>query len=319
MKKKQALHALFDLADGDHSGHVDPKELADILHSLGWNIKFKACIDLAEKIGAHADDLGQLILTESQFVNAMSSGKIATALAEMNIAKTSMFRTKASKNSAMLDTSHSTKLTDTDQLVKWTLRSSIISNSLSGATQLLLLAHTPVSRKVFQYFHCNDLAGRKLMRADYDIECYAPDHYAFMPVVLLVMAGFTIALPATILFYLWRHRHNLYTTKTHQRMGWLYDSFVRGAEFWQVHDLLMKMVLTGMLIYIPPTSRAGIAILICVAAVANLNFFQPHKNKVLFWLSQISFVTTTAKYTVALLLSSSSAEEEQKIIANSTE
>jgi hypothetical protein len=152
------------------------------------------------------------------------------------------------------------------------------------------------------------------MRADYDIECYAPDHYAFMPVVLLVMAGFTIALPATILFYLWRHRHNLYTTKTHQRMGWLYDSFVRGAEFWQVHDLLMKMVLTGMLIYIPPTSRAGIAILICVAAVANLNFFQPHKNKVLFWLSQISFVTTTAKYTVALLLSSSVDDDEQKLI-----
>ena len=39
------------------------------------------------------------------------------------------------------------KLTDSKQLVKWTLRNNIISNSLSGATQLLLLAHTPVSRK----------------------------------------------------------------------------------------------------------------------------------------------------------------------------
>ena len=69
-----------------------------------------------------------------------------------------------------------------------------------------------------------------------------------------------------------------------------------------------------MLIYIPPTSRAGIAVLICVVTCCNLNFFQPHKNRILFWLSQISFITTTAKYTVALLLSSSNQREEQKII-----
>ena len=48
---------------------------------------------------------------------------------------------------------------------------------------------------------------------------------------------------------------------------------MRGAEFWQVHDVLMKMVLTGMLIYIPSASRAGIAALLCVVAVANLNYF----------------------------------------------
>ena len=69
-----------------------------------------------------------------------------------------------------------------------------------------------------------------------------------------------------------------------------------------------------MLIYIPPTSRAGIAVLICVVTCCNLNFFQPHKNRILFWLSQISFITTTAKYTVALLLSSSNQREEQKLI-----
>ena len=69
-----------------------------------------------------------------------------------------------------------------------------------------------------------------------------------------------------------------------------------------------------MLIYIPPTSRAGIAVLICVVTCCNLNFFEPHKNRILFWLSQISFITTTAKYTVALLLSSSNQREEQKII-----
>ena len=63
----------------------------------------------------------------------------------------------------------------------------------------------------------------------------------------------------------------------------------------------------GMLIYVPPTARAGIAALICSIAIANLNYFRPHKNKVLFWLTQISFITTTSKYIIALLLKSLTA------------
>ena len=59
------------------------------------------------------------------------------------------------------------------------------------------------------------------------------------------------------------------------------------------------------MIYVPSTSRAGIAVLICIVAIANLNYFEPHKNAVLFWLSQISFVTTASKYVAALLLSAS--------------
>jgi len=80
----------------------------------------------------------------------------------------------------------------------------------------------------------------------------------------------------------------------------------------------MKMILTGMLIYVPSTSRAGIATLVCVVACCNLNFFEPHKHNLLFWLTQISFITTTAKYIVALLLSVDTASqgvEEQTAIS----
>ena len=185
---------------------------------------------------------------------------------------------------------------------------------MAGATSLLLLSHTPVSRKVFQYFHCHNIGGREFLRADYDIMCTSPAYYLYMPFVLVVLAGFTILLPAVILFYLFRHRKNLYSTQVHQRIGWLYDPYVRGAEFWQVHDLLMKMLLTGVLIYVPTTSRAGIAILICLIAIANLNYFQPHKNVILFWLTQISFVTTASKYVVALLLSASMDKNELKLV-----
>ena len=109
-------------------------------------------------------------------------------------------------------------LSSRDELIKWTLRKNIVANSLSGATQLLMLAHTPVSRKVFQYFDCNVMSGRRLLKADYKIDCDSPEYYAFMPVVLLVLVGFTVALPGVISFYLWINRKALYSTSVYQTM-----------------------------------------------------------------------------------------------------
>lgn len=37
-------------------------------------------------------------------------------------------------------------------------------------------------------------------------------------------------------------------------------------------------------------------------AIANLNYFQPHKNPVLFWLTQFSFMATALKYLAAMML-----------------
>ena len=131
-KKKEALHALFELTDADQSGDVDPMELAEILLSLGWSIKLEEARKIAATIGAHSDEEerhGQLILDEKQFVDSIINGTLAVEMKKLNIK------------------SNSNNLTDSDQLVKWILKSNLISNSLSGATQLLLLAHTPVSRK----------------------------------------------------------------------------------------------------------------------------------------------------------------------------
>ena len=63
------------------------------------------------------------------------------------------------------------------------------------------------------------------------------------------------------------------------------------------------MLLTGVLIYIPEEERAAIAVILCMLAMCNLNYFRPHKSLHLFWLSQLSFLTTSAKYVFAMVLS----------------
>ena len=66
------------------------------------------------------------------------------------------------------------------------------------------------------------MAGRPFLRADYRIRCYEDEWNAFTPIVLLVLFGFTAALPTFIGFYLWRNRAELYSTRVYQTVGFLY-------------------------------------------------------------------------------------------------
>ena len=61
-------------------------------------------------------------------------------------------------------------------------------------------------------------------------------------------------------------------------------------------------MLTGVLIFIPGNVQLAAAILICVTAVASLHYFQPHRNRIVLGVAQVSFLMTTFKYVVAVVL-----------------
>ena len=171
----EALHVLFQLADNDNSGHVDPTELSAILKQLGWPTTVKTSREIMERtIGVEMDKNGMPhSLPENIFVMAMTSGRMVDALMRANVARRRT-RTVLIKKKSLINPLGATKtvqesrstLNTEDRLVAWTVRRQRAAAAFSGAVQLLLLAHTPVSRKVFQWFHCNDIAGRLFLRAD---------------------------------------------------------------------------------------------------------------------------------------------------------
>ena len=323
--EKEALHELFRIADEDNSGTVDPREMASILRQLGWKLNIETGRKIALLVGGEINIHGQLVITKKQFLNAILSGSMEHALTSFKIYRTDedskkavlvhtegKHRTKSTRslkrrskikmNASLLNEMRNKILATETALIQWTLRRRYLAKTLSGASQLLLLAHTPVSRKVFQYFHCNDIAGVMYMKADYTIICGSVEWWSFLPVVLATLVLFTIALPAGIGILIFVRRKQLYSTSVYQQIGFLYRGYRRRSEFWTIHDVLLKMILTGMLIYIPPHARAGAAILICLFAVGNLNLFKPHRNRAMFWLCQLSFCVTSCKYVMTLLL-----------------
>ena len=116
--------------------------------------------------------------------------------------------------------------------------------------------------------------------------------------------GFTLGLPLAISFYLWKNRSRLQSHVIKEQIGFLYDTFNDGAEWWEVHEILRKSTLTGLIIYVQnPLLQSSTALVISIVALVNLNYFKPHKSKAIFWLDEIAFTTTALMFHAALLLS----------------
>jgi CRP-like cAMP-binding protein len=296
----QALHELFELVDRDNSGKVDPTELCLMLKQLGWPTNVEASKQIMEDtVGVEMGTDGKPPrLSKDAFVVAITSGRMIETLMREQVS--------AQEKRATLNTE--------DKLVAWTVRRHHASLAFSGAVQLLLFAHTPVSRKVFQWFLCNDISGIGFLRVDYRIVCYGNSWYAFTPVILTVLVGYIVALPLSLAVYLFVHRNELYSKAILQRIGFLYSPFNRSAPWWAIHDLVLKMALTGLLIFIPDEERAGVAVMLCMIAIANLNYFRPFKSSLEFWLSQLSLLITSTKYVVATVLSAIDQEASPNAI-----
>ena len=107
-----------------------------------------------------------------------------------------------------------------------------------------------------------------------------------------------------------QHRDHLQSPATRQRIGFLMSRYSVGVEWWEIVELVRKLILTGVLIYFPTTSRAAAAVIVCVVCVAMLNLFEPHKSRSIFWVCQGSYLITTSKYLVTTFKASNAAQNE---------
>ena len=81
-----------------------------------------------------------------------------------------------------------------------------------------------------------------------------------------------------------------------------------------MHEVVRKCALMGLLIFLPETSRAAVGILICVVCCCTLNFFQPHRNRLVLFVSQMSFLMSTFKYVCAVFLRLNDLKQEDAAV-----
>jgi len=286
-EREIAIASLFDLVDANNSGYIELNEFKTLLRELNHQRlddlshvqRTMACI---VGDGQHAEQT--IRLSRQQFIDAAMSGNIAD--------------------------------TNADQWVQYVRVNRERSQIFSTAFQLLGLVHAPVSSKLFNYFDCQDISERSFLRADYSLECHTGGHHTFQIVVYLFLIGFTFGLPLALGLVLVLNRKTLRTPKVMEKYGFLYDTYILGAEYWNIQELMRRLLLTGMLLFLPGNTRLAASLLVSISACCLLFGVKPHKANVIQRLEQSSFVILTFKYVGSILLVVGAADEQASVLGS---
>ena len=352
---------IFRVVDCDHSGEISPEEFVDLLKLVGYdNKKGTLTIPVAQRaIQRITGSVFATSLSMERFVSGMECGKIVEVADDL-LGKRKRRRSSGSrlldkeaadgwkkKSTQVIDDvvlkkrssvfglgsrgnlkkkRGSTNIlhNDTFALLVWNQHRKLVAESFSWAMQLLMLMHTPISRKVFQYLDCHEIGHGKhtqsFVRADYSIPCMKlggtlDDSYtAFLPLVVLVLCGFTLMLPFGVITFLIMKRNDLYSPDVLARIGWLYNRLNRGVEFWEVHEMLRKMLLTGIVVFFPrdQSVKATLALSICICAQVSLSLWRPHRSKTVFITAQFAYAMALVMYLMATMLAFAELTDSQR-------
>ncbi len=287
--RRDTLGMLFDLSDFDNSGELDVSEmhhLIEVVMGGGGIIPSKP-------------KTTELILT--------SGGRRLPHNNSDAVISREVFLRATAKESSDQNTLAFFFVTGTS--LKYLRKQQAISSWVSGGAQTLLMFHAPISMRAFLYFDCTKLGKHRFLRADYSIECFEQDWNAFLPLALILLITFALGIPLVLGGYMLYHRRSLRSPAMRRFLGFIMARYRPGVEWWEIQELLRKMVLTCMLIYLPVKTRTAIAVAICITSLTMLNYFRSHASSMVFWMCQVSYLLTTSKFLVATFGQTVTAED----------
>ena len=130
---------------------------------------------------------------------------------------------------------------------------------------------------------CKDLKGQKCskyLKADYNIKCQGPE-YEKDVIVSYCFIVYVVALPAVALVMLWRINRSQTNDQTHMRelnvgLRFLYEQYNAQNWYWELVEVIRKLILTSGLILIGGESRSYIGLACVVSGIFATAFAHRH-------------------------------------------
>ncbi len=194
----EGLKVAFHIADADNSGLIDAHEFGDLVRRLGHK---KFTDKMARKMFQKKTKDGDAFLSMKEFLTIVLDPH----------------------NKVHIDI----------EVISWSKHRRQLYKSIAFVSQLLLLVHTPVTRKFFQVLNCKNIDGRRFIQVDMQVDCDSSEYLAGVIPAIAVGTIFVFGFPFCIGLYLCIHRKDLYAVSVMDKIGFLYDRFHKNAEFWE--------------------------------------------------------------------------------------
>jgi hypothetical protein len=176
---------------------------------------------------------------------------------------------------------------------------------------LLFVAYPGVSLKIMRLFKCRKIDDMWWLAADMRLRCYDGRWAGYAVYGVVMSALYVFGLPVAVLWILWRRRHKLYgdtsdpfIASTHASYGFLYLEYGPSAWWWEVEELVRKLLLSAVVVLIDEGSPLQVTLAVLVSGWAHVlhAMYKPWGvGSVLYRLQHGSLFVTSFVFLMGLL------------------
>ena len=160
----------------------------------------------------------------------------------------------------------------------------------------------------------HDKNCRSYLRSDYNLECYTDSHMKFVTLAYIVLS-FVVLFPIVTVFLLWKNMRSMNLKQDEQNNGegvnevvrglsFLYENYSAECWFWELLELVRKVVVTSLLVLIGGESRTSLGFAAIMSGLYTVLFaaYQPISDRFEHWLQLMSLVATSTNMNLGMLL-----------------
>lgn len=155
-----------------------------------------------------------------------------------------------------------------------------------------------------QFSNCVQVEGVMYLKADFSVLCYDEKWWSFYVVFLIVGIVYILGLPMGVFFYLYSRRNKLDRPEILDSVGWMYTPYKRNAYFWEIQEIIRKMILSGGLIVLSdfPSLQLAAALMFAIFFHQIHAIWKPHATKLGYYLQHTALLAVEIVYVSGLLL-----------------
>ena len=122
----------------------------------------------------------------------------------------------------------------------------------------------------------------------------------------MILTGmiYIIGLPLGLLVWLVRHRKKLDEPEIKDSIGWMYMPYKRRAYFWEIEEIVRKMILSGGLIFLGqmPSVQLCVAMSFAILFHQLHSLWKPNANQIIYYVQHVALGAVELVYICGMLL-----------------
>jgi hypothetical protein len=173
-----------------------------------------------------------------------------------------------------------------------------------------LISYPPLSQRILSYYNCRSLGVTgTYLRADYTVSCESQSYQFYFFIALF--GTFLVPIGVPVLFSLVVHYRN-HPLLLHPSLL-LHDNFVTEWRYFEAYDLIRKLTLTSLVVYVAPPDTASqclFLLLVDGTALLLLAYSRPYANSNDDFLSAVLVSIECISFFVAIVIVSGIASQD---------